>query len=345
MRGMENKFGIGLTGGDWRWSNDEKVTAMARRLAYRAPTIVMMAAVGMAVGLPRAAVGQGAGSNAAKQTSEAKAAPVQAAVPLITEAGIATPEAAAAIRIKFDIVSFKACKEGFGSTSVVLPLDGDLIAYKCQPVGRILYFAFGGPHPFTMKGEPAWVDDDRYDFQAKVAPEDIAAWQKLSLAAKRVMMQGMLEDVLKVKVSADLTPHPVYDLVVAKGGPKGGPKLKAYHDGESNTLPNGKVLVGRDSYWSPDGTNTIQGISMGALAETIAVRVGRQVIDKTGLPGMYDVSLYLPNEHYDASRADAGDSPIPQIFDGVKALGLELQSSKGPTYGLVVDHIEHPSGN
>jgi uncharacterized protein (TIGR03435 family) len=265
---------------------------------------------------------------------------VPAALP-ITEAGIATPEAAAAIRIKFDIVSFKACKEGFGSSSVVLPPDGDFIAYRCQPVARILYFAFNGPHPFMMTGEPVWVDTDRYDFQAKVDAEDIAAWQKLSLASKRVMVQGLLEDVLKVKVHADMTPHTVYDLVVAKGGPK----FRAFQDGESNTLPNGKVLVGRDSYWSPDGTNTIQGITIGALAETLASRVGRQVIDETGLPGLYDVSLYVPPQHYDASGPDTDDSPIPRIFDGVKALGLELRSSKGPTYGIVLDHIERPSEN
>ena len=103
--------------------------------------------------------------------------------------------------------------------------------------------------------------------------------------------------------------------------------------------------MGRDSYWSPDGTNTIQGITIGALAETLASRVGRQVIDETGLPGLYDVSLYVPPQHYDASGPDTDDSPIPRIFDGVKALGLELRSSKGPKYGIVLDHIERPSEN
>ena len=72
----------------------------------------------------------------------------------------------------------------------MLPLDGDLIAYKCQPVGRILYFAFGGPHPFTMKGEPAWVDDDRYDFQAKVAPE-VQADRKKFLQEIEMFRKGL----------------------------------------------------------------------------------------------------------------------------------------------------------
>ena len=276
------------------------------------------------------------------QNLQANAVAVSNWIPLVNEAGIATPEAAAVISIKFDTVSFKACKEGStGSASVVLPTDGDSIGYECQPVYRLLYFAFGGPHPFALTGEPGWVDTDRYSFQAKVAPADVAMWQQLDLSAKRVMVQLLLEDLLKVKVHPDPTPHPVYDLVVAKGGPK----FKAYQDGESNALPSGKTLVGRDSSWSPDGTTTIQGITIRALAETIMSRVGRQVIDKTGLPPiLYDVSLYIPHDHYDAS-GDTDESPIPRIFDSVKALGLELQPSKGPTYGLVVDHIERPPAN
>ena len=151
------------------------------------------------------------------QNLQANAVAVSNWIPLVNEAGIATPEAAAVIPIKFDTVSFKACKEGSGSKKVDLPLDGDFIAYECQPVYQLLYFAFSGPHPFTLTGEPGWVDNDRYTFQAKVAPADVAAWQELDLSAKRVMLQALLVDLLKVKVHPDPTPRPVYDLVLAKG--------------------------------------------------------------------------------------------------------------------------------
>jgi uncharacterized protein (TIGR03435 family) len=273
---------------------------------------------------------------------EANVTPVSTWISPVDEAGIATPEARAVIPIKFDTVSFKACKEGVSSARLTLPLDGDLIEYECQPVYRLLFFSFSGPHPFMITGEPGWVDTDGYTFQAKVAAADVATWQQLDLSAKRVMVQTLLEDLLKVKVHPDPTPRPVYDLVVAKSGVK----FKPYQEGESNTLANGKVLTGRTSYWDPDGINTIQGITIRALAETITSRVGRQVIDKTGLPPiLYDVALFEPHAHYDASGADAGDSQIPQIIDSVKALGLELVPSKGPTYGLVLDHIERPPAN
>jgi uncharacterized protein (TIGR03435 family) len=241
--------------------------------------------------------------------------------------------------IKFDVVSFKPCKEGYGSPSVVLPLDGDSIAYKCQPIGRIIYFAFGvSTTPFMMTGEPAWVDADRYDFEAKVAAEDFATWQKMSLNAKRIMVRGTLADALNLKQHTDTTLHSAYNLVIAKGGIK----FSVYKDGETNELASGRTLTGRENAWLADGTAVYQGVSMSSIAEALQTRVGRQVIDKTGLKDFYDITLFLPLMHYDASRADAGDSPIPMIFDGLKKVGLELQATKAETGALVIDHIDRP---
>jgi hypothetical protein len=51
----------------------------------------------------------------------------------------------------------------------------------------------------------------------------------------------------------------------------------------------------------------------------------------------------MPLQHY-ASRADAGDSPSP-IFDGMKAVGLELIAARGATDGIAIDYIERPPDN
>jgi len=106
----------------------------------------------------------------------------------------------------------------------------------------LIYYAYTtAEHPFLMSGEPGWVDTDRYEFIGKVAPEDIAAFQKLDLPSRRMMMRGVLADLLKLQLHPDPTLHSVYDLVVAKGGMK----LKPFTDGESNTLPSGQTLVGK----------------------------------------------------------------------------------------------------
>ena len=79
--------------------------------------------------------------------------------------------------IHFEVVLWKRCKDDAikGSGRVDMPLDSDFVAYHCQPIYRIIYFAFTGPMPFGLSGHPSWVDNDLYEFQAKVTPDDIAA--------------------------------------------------------------------------------------------------------------------------------------------------------------------------
>jgi bla regulator protein blaR1 len=245
---------------------------------------------------------------------------------------------------KFDIVSFKPCNDpGWFSAKPVQPPDGDFISYRCQPVQALIYYAYDVPqHPFLLSGQPGWVDTDRYDFQAKVAPEDIDAWRKLDLASRRMMMRGMLVDSLKIKLHPDTTPHAVYVLVVAKSGIKFTP----YKDGETNTLPDGRTLEGKGLVATdPDGTAYYQGESMPQFAEAISTRIGKQVINKTDLRGGFDFRTFMPAAHYDPRYDTADDSPIPHVIAGVKALGLELVSTKEITGGLIIDHIEHPPQN
>jgi len=53
-----------------------------------------------------------------------------------------------------------------------------------------------------------------------VAPADLPTWKKMTLTEKRMMVRELLADELKLQVHEDTTEHPVFDLVVAKGGPK-----------------------------------------------------------------------------------------------------------------------------
>lgn len=112
-------------------------------------------------------------------------------------------------QIHFDMVSFKRCA-GVGSSEVDLPKDGDYVAYHCQPVFRIIYFAYTGATPsnFNLSGYPSWVETDLYDFEAKVAEEDIATWQEMGLNARRVAVRGMLAEELKLKIHVATTPKP-----------------------------------------------------------------------------------------------------------------------------------------
>jgi len=256
--------------------------------------------------------------------------------------------------IKFDVVSFRRAKldttlPPSATRRRALPPDGDFISYHSSTIDSLLMFAYQGwsAGSFTIWGEPDWVKNDLYDFTAKVAPEDVVAWKNMMLIDKRVMVRVALEEALKLKVHADTSEHPVYDLVVAKGGPK----LMDYHAGDTVTPPfpgakpiTGHVLTGYDRV-----NMVCQDITMADLVLVLSEPddgVGRTVIDKTGLTGTYDFTLPIPYarapEQIQQATEDLG---VPSVFEGLKQLGLQLVPAKGPTRGIVVDHIERPPEN
>jgi len=250
--------------------------------------------------------------------------------------------AAANPAMKFDVVSFKRCETSAGHTkNTIMPAGGDSFGWECQSIWRMLLFAFATDHPFNLSGQPAWVDGDAYSFVAKVAPEDVAAWGKLDMEVKRAMVREVLVDSLKMKVHVDTTPRPVYDLVVANGGPK----LTPYTAGSEKDLGGGRKLVGGGMATVSPGVVFYQGTTMDQLAYALTFRMDRPVIDKTELEGRYDVQLTMPLQHYDAKTAAAEDTGISEVMDGLKPLGLRLVPDRAPLNGLVMDHVERPPEN
>jgi uncharacterized protein (TIGR03435 family) len=197
-----------------------------------------------------------------------------------------------------------------------------------------------------IAGAPDWLMGERYDVVAKVDEADLADWQKpeLQKTMLRVMLQAMLAERCKVVVHHESKEMPVYELVVAKGGPKfkqaetvDTTELRQKHGG------GGRVTGGGLAVQSPNGIQ-FYGISMRWLAQTVLPSVaGRPVVDKTSLTGRYD--LELPS----AAVPPQPNAPPPDdesIFTALpKALGLRLQPAKGQVEMLVIDHVERPTEN
>ena len=97
-------------------------------------------------------------------------------------------------------------------------MTADYLAYHCEPLSRIIYFAYNGAvKVYNLDGPyPKWVDDDRYEFIVKVAPEDFPAWQKLDLPARRLVIRKVLADAVKLKVRVDYTPKAIYAITATK---------------------------------------------------------------------------------------------------------------------------------
>jgi uncharacterized protein (TIGR03435 family) len=276
-----------------------------------------------------------------KPTMDAASAPAPAPV--------ATPAPPPPPHIHFDVVSWKRCDPNAvkGSTRVDLPVDSDFVAYHCQSIYRIIFFAFGGPAPyalsgsapFQLSGHPSWVDNDLYEFQAKVAPDDIAAWKAMNINDKRIAVRDILADQLKLQIHVDKTPQPAYALMVAKGGPK----LPEYKAGEQWKLPDGRILQGRTQEYF-DNVGYLQNSTMNNFAADLSKHLDRPVVDQTGLTGSYDISLPLTKATGADPFASIGDGE-GSVESGLAQLGLKLVTTKTELDGLVVDHVERPSEN
>jgi uncharacterized protein (TIGR03435 family) len=81
------------------------------------------------------------------------------------------------------------------------------------------------------------------------------------------------------------------------------------------------------------------GVSMELLAGYVGNRLGRIVLDKTGLSDRYDFTL-------DWAPDQAPDSSAPSLVTALREqLGLRVESQKSPAEVLVIDSIDKPSEN
>jgi uncharacterized protein (TIGR03435 family) len=85
------------------------------------------------------------------------------------------------------------------------------------------------------------------------------------------------------------------------------------------------------------------GNFLGSVGESTG-ETGRAVVDKTGLTGQWDFTLWAqgPGQKTDADTVQQ----VPTILEAMRdQLGLRLRSAKDTIPVLIVDHIEQPSEN
>lgn len=199
-----------------------------------------------------------------------------------------------------------------------------------------------------MTGLPAWASTQRYDIDAKMSPTDAATFEKLDKEEQELWRQQMTQALLAERFHLVLhrgsKDVPVYELMVAKGGIKiqdaatdPNPPLKKGDDGKP--LPTVRWLE-KTSIWRAQ--------SMKSLADMLAMPaafVGRPVVDKTGLSGMYDFTLDWSVYSAKAAASDSPTNDVPSIFTALGEIGLKLQPATTGMETLIIDHVEPPTEN
>jgi uncharacterized protein (TIGR03435 family) len=232
----------------------------------------------------------------------------------------------------FDAVSIKPHDPNAQMTRVQITQD----RYATQNISleSMITYAYDLKTEDQVAGLSGPVASGRFDVEAKMDEETVAAFKKLSFRdddeKRRLMLQAMLADRFNLKVHHESKDLSMYALVVAKGG------FKLKEADPNDTYPNGiKGPEGapRSGMMMMRGDSiTGQGITIAALASQLSRQVHRLVEDKTELKGRYDVSLqFTPNDIADAGKDATGESAKPSLFTALQEqLGLRLEPTKGP---------------
>lgn len=253
-----------------------------------------------------------------------------------------SPQPATTQALSFEVSSIKPNKSD--DMRVMLRITPDGLSAIGVPAKFLIEFAYN-IKDFQVSGGPGWIDSEKYDIDAKMDESNIEAIKKMprdqAVEQRRLMLQSLLADRFKLKVTHSSKELPVYALVVAKSGPK-------LSQAADTSAPAGAGPKGQLRFTPGELTGT--GISISGLANQLSRELGRNVVDKTGLTGNYDFTLRWTPEQPAAPGA-AGDAPPPDssgpsIFTAIQEqLGLKLESQKGPVELLIIDSIERPSEN
>jgi uncharacterized protein (TIGR03435 family) len=231
----------------------------------------------------------------------------------------------------FDVISIKPNKSGSGRVSLSRD-DGNFDASNVSLKTMVLN-AYGLKEA-QLFGLPKWDESARFDIKAKVVEPDKKVLEALTEEQDRDMLQPILTERFQLQFHHETKILPVYELVVAKGGPKFQESKITGDEKAGNGMGAGSMRI-RNNVMSSTA------IPLASLVGQLSSQLHRVVVDKTGLNGKYDLDLSWSPD--DGAPPDP-DSAAPSIFTALQEqLGLRLQPSKSPVETFVIDHVELPS--
>jgi uncharacterized protein (TIGR03435 family) len=265
----------------------------------------------------------------------------------------------------FDAASVKLSDPSQRPGSMMGKKNPGRITYIRQTLKSILMHAYGLPRDRVVG--PAWLDKEEYDVVATKPPDT-------SDSDLRLMLQALLAERFALVVHHAPRPATIYELTIAKSGMKlrtpeesaATPSpAPASADGRAFTLDkNGlpQLPPGRPGLrqFALKDERTRLSVRMRPIADLIgrcAVELLTDVVDKTGLTGLYDFDLdfwsglLLPKRVAPPNDAQpSANAPVPEASDPMndrsfataveQQLGLKLRAVKGAVDVLYVDHAE-----
>lgn len=190
---------------------------------------------------------------------------------------------------------------------------------------KVLVLMAYGVADRQVSGGPGWVESDGFDIDAR-------AEKPTTNKQIRLMLQTLLADRFQLKVRRETKEEPVYALVIEKSFPKIVPHDD---DGAAPMLRRGA----KPTEW------IFTNLPVSRLVLMLEGETDCTVLDKTGLEGNYDFKLDYLSNRAKGSREDP-EATGQSVFKALREqLGLKLESQRGPSEHVTIEHAEKPSGN
>jgi bla regulator protein blaR1 len=227
------------------------------------------------------------------------------------------------------------------------------------PVRLLITFAYQ-IQGYQLVGGPDWLNNERFDIVAKMEGDPPAVIPGTGADHMMLATRTLLADRFKLKIHKETRELDIYALTMAKAGGRPGPKLVPAKGGCSPEELAARRGAPPPSKGGPPPV--ICGIQQGPgrirfgnyplelFARSISARVGRAVVDRTGLTGNWEFELEFQPEVPSGGQLPPGATPppidpdAPNFFTALQEqLGLKLDATKGPEEVWVIDSVEHPT--
>lgn len=260
--------------------------------------------------------------------------------------------------VAFDVSSVKR-NTSTGGPMMMRNSPGNFAAIN-MPLREVIKMAYQA-QDFQLIGAPDWAGTERYDIDGRFDPSAPLVGFDSPPQKTMAMVKALLRDRFGMVARTETRDMPVLALRVARPDGRLGPQIKQSTVDCSAGRGRGGPIEGRVGGPPPPcgmrggfGQLVMSGMPTAQVARQLSQLTGRQVIDRTGLTGGWDVELKFtpaPGQLPPGPPPPGFEIPVidpngPSLFTALEEqLGLKLDSERGPIEVVVIERLERPKEN
>lgn len=244
---------------------------------------------------------------------------------------------------RFEVASVKhgaVCDNGGGRSGgggeTVSP---DRLVLKCRTAADLVQAAYG--RDLTISGGPAWMHSEHYDIDAK------AETPQSPSTLRGPMLQALLAERFQLNVHREVKDVSIYALTSGSGAPKLQPALAEKCTPIGLPRVPGLFPCGVFAPSPAKDGSYMYSTTLANFCQQLSRVLDRQVVDKTGIDGVFDIFIEVSPPAVDGTPTDSSLTGQlgSDILSAIRKIGLKLEVAKGSKEFLAIDRLERPSEN